>query len=754
MTRYLLNIAVFLMISGAHLLGALEPVERAIRDLRFGLMERDASGSFVIVEIDSRSLRDLNTWPWPRGHHAQLIDKLRAAGAVDIAYDVDFSSKSTPLEDAKLADALRRAGGRVILPAFRQHMKHESGAVSVIESEPLEILARHSQRGLVNISIDSDGLVRRHETHGVWKGLEISSLGAALARVEMPTSSSFLIDFSIRPESVPRLSYVDVLRGRVDPKMISGKSVIVGATAIELGDNFSVPVHTIIPGVMLQVLAYESLVQGRALQRPPPAVTLLIALLIAIGLGPWFAGWSWRKGLGVTLAFEAVVFAAGAVTQWFVPISVDTVPLAMIPLCSYAIGLCRHIDIQEIAIFREHLDAKHRRAMLQSVVDDSFSGIAITNEDGVIELFNRAAEQILGVEASDVIGTPVHSHISSNRAIAELYASLKNRPNETLPVNNLVGPCEFTLPREGREDLEIELLVSSSRLSVTKGRRRGKALDKTVLIYTFRNITERKQLELAQQRAMEEHAAANRAKSEFLANMSHELRTPLNAIIGFSEVMVTETFGPVGAPQYQEYVKDIYASGIHLTDIVNDILDIAKIESGEMTLNESWVNVSDTALSCIRLVKERADNARLRLENKIPNDLPLIRGDERKIKQILFNLLTNSVKFTPEGGAVTVSCELEAEGSLVLSVQDTGIGMELKDIEIALKNFGQVDSRLQRKYEGTGLGLPMVKALASLHGAALEIESEAGVGTTVSVRFPVWRIATELTSGSALAAAE
>ncbi len=246
--------------------------------------------------------------------------------------------------------------------------------------------------------------------------------------------------------------------------------------------------------------------------------------------------------------------------------------------------------------------------------------------------------------------------------------------------------------------------------------------------------------EEASREAREAAELANRAKSEFLANISHELRTPLNAIIGFSEIIRDEMFGPIGSEQYKDYIKDIHDSGEHLYSLINDILDVSKAEAGKLTLSESEVDIGDAIARCLRLVKERAERGGVKLAVEIEDSLPRLRADERKVKQILINLLSNAVKFTPEGGSVTTTARIERDGRLAITVADTGIGIDEKDMEAVMAPFGQVDSTLSRRYEGTGLGLPLTKALVDLHGGELTLESEVGHGTTATVRFPASRV--------------
>jgi signal transduction histidine kinase len=240
-------------------------------------------------------------------------------------------------------------------------------------------------------------------------------------------------------------------------------------------------------------------------------------------------------------------------------------------------------------------------------------------------------------------------------------------------------------------------------------------------------------------RALDAAAAASQAKSQFLATMSHELRTPLNAIIGFSELLKGELFGPLGDARYKGYVNDVHRSGKHLLALVNDVLDFSKIDAGHLTLQDDQIDIGETLTTSLRMIEGQAANIGVVLENDIALDLPILRADERRIRQILLNLLSNAVKFTPRGGKVRLIA-FSDDKEFVVQVADTGIGMATEDIPRALERFGQLDSDLNRKYEGTGLGLPLTKKLAELHGGRLVIESELCVGTKVTVAFPAERM--------------
>ncbi|MEQ9121923.1 MAG: HAMP domain-containing sensor histidine kinase, partial [Alphaproteobacteria bacterium] len=237
-------------------------------------------------------------------------------------------------------------------------------------------------------------------------------------------------------------------------------------------------------------------------------------------------------------------------------------------------------------------------------------------------------------------------------------------------------------------------------------------------------------------RAKDAAEAANRAKTEFLAMMSHELRTPLNAILGFSEIIRTEALGPLGASEYKEFAGDIYASGAHLLALINDLLDLAKVESGMVELKDEAADVARMLDDCVRIVAKTAASDGVKLASEPAPGLPRLRADKRKLNQVLMNLLSNAVKFTPEGKSVTARAFLNDDGGVTIEVTDTGIGIAPDDIARVQEPFVQIDSALNRAHQGTGLGLPLCKQLTELHGGRFEIESRLGEGTTVRLVMP------------------
>jgi PAS domain S-box-containing protein len=325
--------------------------------------------------------------------------------------------------------------------------------------------------------------------------------------------------------------------------------------------------------------------------------------------------------------------------------------------------------------------------------------------------------------------------------------------------SELIGRSLSALPSAANEELETRTAPDHRRpfrdLNVEIKDRSGTAhnfLLNGLPVYDHQNgnfagfrgsasdITETRNRQLALFEAKEAAELANRVKSEFLANMSHELRTPLNAIIGFSEMMSSELLGPLGNEQYQGYSHDILVSAQHLLGVINDILDVAKIEAGKLHLTEEDVNPHEVLGTVKRLMSERAERVGINLKLDAAKDLPHVWADARKLKQILINLMANSVKFTPGGGRIELSAFVDQRGDFVFAVTDTGIGIAKEDIDKALAPFTQIDSQLSRQFEGTGLGLPLAKGFTELHDGELKLVSEPGKGTQVTIHLPARRV--------------
>jgi diguanylate cyclase (GGDEF)-like protein/PAS domain S-box-containing protein len=395
-------------------------------DARFQAQSRAASGSIVLVAIDSPSIEKMGAWPWPRYLHANLIDKLTDAGAAEIFFDVDFSSPSDGSSDRTFAEALQRAGGSVVLPSFKQVVTR-AGANSVHVNRPLPEFGRLSWPAVVNVAIEPDGLARRYLFGETLDGVYTPSMSAVLAGRYEQTAASFWIDFSIRPETIPTVSYFDVLRA--DPATLArlkDKKILIGATAIELGDRFSTPNGKVISGPALQILAAESILQGRALSMLQEWTRYVVPALIAlIMIGMWrrtSAVWRFTALAAMAVSVEIVAF----VLQDRYPVLAGT-SLAHITIVAY----CAVIALDEINLLGLlSRIAEHRFQQIAMALGD---GLVCTDSEGRIQVWNRGAAAIFGYTASQMMGRKIDDlWTTSGAAAAQARSIILDLPREVL----------------------------------------------------------------------------------------------------------------------------------------------------------------------------------------------------------------------------------------------------------------------------------------------------------------------------------
>ena len=362
--------------------------------------------------------------------------------------------------------------------------------------------------------------------------------------------------------------------------------------------------------------------------------------------------------------------------------------------------------------------------------------IYVSDSGGNCIFINSYQAHFFGVEPADCMGL----------ALAELFGN--DYAARHLELDRRVFESGATI--SGAEETLVSGEGDERTFLTTKTPLRGVSGQIINVVTVAVDISDRKVVERALQDAKEVAEAGNRTKSEFLASMSHELRTPLNAVMGFADVMRVEMLGPIGNPKYLEYAEDIRASAEHLLHIINDMLDVSAIESGKLDLVESNVDVGRAIDDVIRLIKGRADSSAVSIVWRESEPLPQLRGDARRLKQILINILSNSIKFTPAGGRISLASALLDGGGLELAITDTGIGIAEQDIPIAKARFGRIESAANRKYPGTGLGLTLAIELMKLHGGDLEISSTVGKGTTVTLLFPPERTLPASTSAGGM----
>ncbi|HPD83284.1 MAG: PAS domain-containing sensor histidine kinase [Alphaproteobacteria bacterium] len=402
-----------------------------------------------------------------------------------------------------------------------------------------------------------------------------------------------------------------------------------------------------------------------------------------------------------------------------------------------AMSMLRQDENKEMRVVGTITDVEERRRAeralseaekkYRTIVENAASGIYQVTPEGQFLSANPAFAKITGY------ATPEDVLREVKNAKKQLYVDYPGREKFLSEVIALDLP----------QSVETQITRQDGRVIWVSETVRPVRDDEGALLFfegNMEDIDQRKKAEIALTDAKIESDLANRAKSEFLANMSHELRTPLNSIIGFSEIIKNESFGELAHKEYKEYADNIFESGNNLLRVINEILDVSRIAAGERTLNETIVNVKMVVKSCLDLMEGKMKAANMRIENKIKDsDLGFV-GETQSVKQMLLNLMSNAIKFSPPGGFIMLDSEIDSQGRLRLSVTDTGIGMNESELEKALSPFGQIDNDHKRAKSGTGLGLTLVKSLVELHGGELEMVSQKGIGTTATLIFPAKRV--------------
>ncbi|WP_426237200.1 ATP-binding protein [Pararhizobium sp. DWP1-1-3] len=388
-------------------------------------------------------------------------------------------------------------------------------------------------------------------------------------------------------------------------------------------------------------------------------------------------------------------------------------------------------DIHPAEVAEEPAEAPEIQALrmeaeeLHSILETATDGVVVVGAEGEIRSVNRSASALFNYDDGEVRGKPfamLFAH-ESQKAVLDYLAGLSGHG-----VASVLNDGREVIGREASGGF-IPLFMTMGRLSSSNG-----------FCAVIRDITQWKRTEEELRNAKRAAETANAHKSDFLARVSHEIRTPLNAIIGFSDMMASEHFGPIGNPRYVEYAGDIGRSGRHVLDIVNDLLDISKIEAGEMDLEFTAVEINDAVSEAVSLVQPQANSQRVIIRTSLSGSVPNVVADNRSIKQIALNILSNAIRFTPSGGQIVVSTAYEANGSVILRIRDTGVGMTRTELEQAMKPFRQVTTGARKRGDGTGLGLPLTKAMAEANRAQFSINSAPNEGTLVEISFPSQRV--------------
>jgi signal transduction histidine kinase len=537
-------------------------------------------------------------------------------------------------------------------------------------------------------------------------------MAGVLAGSDPARPDVFLIDYSIDPRSIPRLSYIDILTGRFDAAAVAGKKVLVGATALELGDRFAVPKHGILAGVEIQALAYSSLVRDRAIH-PAGIAWVLLGLAALVGGGLWFEGRGLRRPQLVAGIAAAAVLGLGFVLQTGFAVSLAIAPwLAAIGGWSL-LTLVRTTRRHARAALHHRAAALRQQALMEGVFNDSSEGILIADAEGRILIANGAAGRLLETAGTALIG----------RAVGTVLGGL-------------------ALARQGAAEISVET-ASGRTLALTAAVSRsqqaggaGSGEDQAVWIVTFRDESAKRAMEAARDATLRELQAATAAKNEFLARISHELRTPLSAIIGFSTMIGDQSLGPIGNAKYVEYARDIHSGGKRLLELVNDIIDITRVEAEQYEIRPDAFEVRSLLAGCCIAAREAEFCGEKDLRFEVAPGAEAMLSDRQALAKVVAKLLSNAIKFTGPQGAIVLRAATGAERAVVFEVSDDGIGIAPAALKNVTAAFSQVRGGLDRRHEGSGLGLYLANRLMLLLGGSMEIESVPGQGTVVRLIVP------------------
>jgi signal transduction histidine kinase len=574
---------------------------------------------------------------------------------------------------------------------------------------PLPALRAQAQIASVNMIADADSKLRHYRLIENRLPDHPKSLAAVLAGSAAVGPNDFLIDYGIAPRSIPRLSYVDVLMGRFDPAAVAGKKVLVGATAFELGDRFAVPRYGMLAGVEVQALAYYSVAGGRAIS-PAGTGWVLIGLGLLMIAGVWLVVRGLRRPrLAAGLAALSVL-GLGVVLQIVFAIALPVAPwLAAIAGWSL-ITLIQTARRHASAALLHRAAAARQKALMEGVFNDSSDGILIVGDEGGILVANGAAGRMLETAKSALVGQKLDA-VLGGLTLARQTA-------------------ELTIATASGRQLGLAVSVSRSQSGA------GNGDDQGVWIVTFRDESARRGLEAARDATLRELQTATAAKNEFLARVSHELRTPLSAIIGFSTMIGDQSLGPVGNPKYVEYAHDIHSGGKRLLELVNDIIDVTRIEAGQYAIRPDVVEVASLLGACCFAAREAEDSGEKQLRFEVQPGAEAIHSDRQALAKVIAKLLSNAVKFTGPQGNIVLRAKPASDKAIVFEVTDDGIGIAPAALKSVTAAFSQVRGGLDRRHEGAGLGLYFANRLMQLMGGKLEIESAPGEGTTVRLNIP------------------
>ncbi|WP_445370780.1 CHASE2 domain-containing protein [Methylomonas sp. HW2-6] len=726
---------------------ALWRVDRWVYDLQLPLLASPASPEIVIIEVDQESLAEFGRWPWPRDIHARLLEFLAQSKPRAVALDFIFSEadKSHPEADAHLARALAQVRP-VVLPVVVEY-----NGKSLVETLPLADYAKHAALGHANVDLDKDGVSRSILLEAGLGERRWPAMPLALYAQQHPeflenlpglrtenSHDSLEGDFRVwLPFFDPstdfvRLSYSAVLSGKIPARTFDGKYVLVGLTASGLERELPAPLAVggrPMTGVEFIAAGLDGLLK-QTLWQPLPGIWQFIASLAVAGVSVSLSTrFSPRWLPPAVLALSALILLCSWLLlrlshYWFAP----SVALCVLWF-SYPLRSWRHFEKLIQSLFAER---KRAFITLNAIAD----GVITTTPDGVIDYMNSAAIDIVGnrppnsssqqidrIFALEIRDKPVaiadliRKSIAENAPLKFSHCSLTVSGQHQITANLAIAP--LMAGKNGPSGAVISINDIGERMLMAK-----MLLQKTEEQAVMRELINR-----AEQVSL--------AKSQFLSQMSHELRTPLNAVIGFAQLLQMDDPEHPLDPYHLDSVNEILKAGQHLLGLINELLDLAKIESGKIAMNIQSVALQDLIGDCAALITPLARSKGLDLtaRNSLPQDL-LLKVDPKRAKQILLNFLSNAVKYNRPNGRIDLHTQRIGSNRIRISVVDAGEGLATQEQKLLFQSFQRLGAE-NSEIEGTGIGLAITKQLAELMDGSVGVSSTPGMGSTFWVEFPI-----------------
>ncbi len=721
--------------------------DRGLYDSHIQWLAKPASSEIVIIEIDPKSLNTFGRWPWPRDTHARLLEVLTSAKPKAVALDVLFSEADSqhPRLDDALAQAIDQAKP-VVLPVI-----FETDGHALVETRPLSIFARHAVLGHANVDLDKDGLCRSVPLYAGIGAPDRPALALALYNLyhsepELPSSNlrattpsthdktliedrRIWLPFYDTDRDFQRFSYASVLSGAVSPDNFTDKYVLVGLTASGIEHDTPTPLtidNRPMSGIDVAASTLDALVK-RTFWQPLPGIWQFFLTLGLASAGIRLSMlWPHRhlplviglQALGILLLCS-LLLRFGRI--WFAPSAAICILLLSYPLRSW-----RHFEKLIQSLFAER---KRAYVILNAITDC----VITTNPDGRIDFMNSAAQELMDRHLPQTI----------NHHVDDIFLiEISGQPQK---LGSLIGQCIARHDVISYEHCLLSIFdqtLTANLVIAPMFGGKGKLLGTTITINDVgerlimaKLIIQKAEQQTAMSQLLNQAESATLAKSQFLSRISHELRTPLNAIIGFAQLLQTEPAHPPLADNHRESVDEILRAGRHLLDLINDLLDLAKIEAGKINLNLGQFALSDLLNECQTMIAPLANGQSLtiQVDNPLPDDC-LLYIDPTRGKQILLNFLSNAVKYNRPNGTITVTCNPVADGKIRIAITDSGEGLSEEQQQLLFQPYQRlnIDDNL---IEGVGIGLLISKQLAELMDGAVGVSSQPNLGSTFWVEF-------------------